>query len=38
MKKRKTWDSDLNVGIGIIDNQHKIIFDLINDLDNVTIF
>ena len=36
MKKRKTWDSDLNVGIGIIDNQHKIIFDLINDLDNVT--
>lgn len=32
MKKMKIWDSDLNVGIGIIDNQHKIIFDLINDL------
>ena len=35
MKKRKTWDPNLNVGIGLIDNQHKIIFDLINDLDNV---
>ncbi|MBM9535502.1 hemerythrin domain-containing protein [Desulfobulbus alkaliphilus] len=36
MKKRRTWDADLNVGVGIIDNQHKIIFDLIHDLDNVT--
>lgn len=35
MKTRKTWDPGLDVGVGLIDNQHKIIFDLINDLDNV---
>ena len=32
MRKLDTWDPDLNVGIGLIDNQHKIILDLINDL------
>jgi hemerythrin len=32
MKKIVKWDSTLNVGAGLIDNQHKIIFDLIGDL------
>jgi len=32
MRKMKKWDAELNVGIGLIDNQHKIIFDLVNDL------
>lgn len=32
MSKLATWDPELNVGIGLIDNQHKIILDLINDL------
>jgi hemerythrin len=32
MREKKKWDQELNVGIGLIDNQHKIIFDLINDL------
>lgn len=32
MKKIIKWNEDLDVGIGIIDNQHKIIFDLIHDL------
>jgi hemerythrin len=32
MKKTKQWDSELNIGIGLVDNQHKIIFDLIADL------
>ena len=36
MRTVKKWDDDLNVGIGLIDNQHKIIFDLINDLANAT--
>ncbi len=34
MRKIRKWNTDLNVGIAIIDNQHKIIFDLINDLCN----
>jgi hemerythrin len=32
MKKNTKWDQELNVGVGLIDNQHKIIIDLINDL------
>lgn len=32
MRKLDTWDPELNIGIGLIDNQHKIILDLINDL------
>jgi len=36
MKKVRQWDQELNVGVRIIDNQHKIIFDLINDLSNVS--
>jgi hemerythrin-like metal-binding protein len=36
MRKVKKWDQGLNVGIGILDNQHKIIFDLINDLGAAT--
>ncbi len=32
MRKLDTWDSGLNVGVGLIDNQHKIILDLIKDL------
>lgn len=32
----KKWDDDLKIGIGLIDNQHKIIFDLINDLGNAS--
>jgi len=32
MRIMKKWDTELNVGIGLIDNQHKIIFDLVNDL------
>lgn len=32
MKKVTKWKRELDVGIGLIDNQHKIIFDLINDL------
>jgi hemerythrin-like metal-binding protein len=32
MKKVAKWDPELNIGAGLIDNQHKIIFDLINDL------
>jgi hemerythrin len=32
MKNIVKWNQELNVGIGLIDNQHKIIFDLINDL------
>ena len=34
MRTGKKWDDSLNIGIGLIDNQHKIIFDLINDLGN----
>lgn len=33
----KKWDAELNVGIGLIDNQHKIIFDLINDLGKASL-
>jgi len=36
MRAVKKWNEDLNVGIGLIDNQHKIIFDLMNDLANAT--
>ena len=28
------WDSKLKVGSDIIDNQHKVLFDLIKDLNN----
>ena len=34
MRTVNKWSSDLEIGIGLIDNQHKIIFDLINDLGN----
>ncbi|MGD9949346.1 MAG: hemerythrin domain-containing protein [Desulfobulbus sp.] len=37
MRTVKKWDDDLAIGIGLIDNQHKIIFDLINDLGNATL-
>ena len=36
MKSVRKWDQGLNVGVGIIDNQHKIIFDLISDLRSAT--
>lgn len=36
MHKTRKWREDLNTGIGLIDNQHKIIFDLINDLGNAS--
>lgn len=32
MRNAKQWDPELNVGIGLVDNQHRIIFDLIADL------
>lgn len=32
----RKWRDDLNTGIGLIDNQHRIIFDLINDLGNAS--
>lgn len=32
MQQVAKWDPELNVGIGLIDTQHKIIFDLIKDL------
>lgn len=32
MRQPVTWDPELNVGASLVDNQHKIIFDLINDL------
>lgn len=34
MGKVMRWDPSLEVGIEIIDNQHKILLDLANDLDN----
>jgi hemerythrin-like metal-binding protein len=36
MRTVKKWDDSLNIGIGLIDNQHKIIFDLIKDLGNAS--
>ena len=36
MRTVKKWNDDLTIGIGLIDNQHKIIFDLVNDLGNAT--
>lgn len=36
MHSARKWRDDLNTGIGLIDNQHKIIFDLINDLGNAS--
>jgi len=32
MRNVKKWDDDFSTGIGLIDNQHKIIFDLLGDL------
>nr|WP_320009593.1 bacteriohemerythrin [uncultured Desulfobulbus sp.] len=32
MRSVNKWDDNLSVGIGLIDNQHKIIFDLLGDL------
>ncbi len=34
MRKMIRWNDDLRVGVDIIDNQHKILFDLANDLNN----
>lgn len=34
MKKGKKWDEALEMGIDVLDNQHKIILDLIGDLEN----
>jgi hemerythrin-like metal-binding protein len=36
MRTLKKWDDSLDIGIGLIDNQHKIIFDLINDLGHAS--
>lgn len=36
MQTTRQWRDELNIGIGLIDNQHKIIFDLINDLGNAS--
>jgi len=34
MEEKKSWDPKLNVGFPVIDNQHKVLFDLIKDLNN----
>lgn len=34
MRKVMRWDKGLNVDVEIIDDQHKILFDLANDLNN----
>ncbi len=34
MKRVMRWDDSLSVGSDIIDNEHKILFDLANDLNN----
>jgi hemerythrin len=34
MKSKTLWDPTLKVGSDIIDNQHKVLFDLIKDLNN----
>jgi hemerythrin-like metal-binding protein len=34
MNERTRWDEDLNVGSDVIDNQHRVLFDLIQDLHN----
>ncbi len=34
MEKAMKWDRNLNVDVEIIDDQHKILFDLANDLNN----
>lgn len=33
MERKIVWNNELKVGIDEIDNQHKILFDLANDLD-----
>ncbi len=35
MEEKQTWDSKLSVGYTVVDNQHKILFDLIRDLNNM---
>lgn len=37
MHPARKWRDDLNTGIGLIDNQHRIIFDLISDLGNASV-
>jgi hemerythrin len=34
MNMQTQWDSKLKVGSDVIDNQHKVLFDLIKDLNN----
>ena len=34
MNTNMHWNSKLKVGSDIIDNQHKVLFDLIKDLNN----
>lgn len=34
MNMKTRWDATLKVGSEVIDNQHKVLFDLIQDLDN----
>ncbi|MDJ0623236.1 MAG: hemerythrin domain-containing protein [Desulfocapsaceae bacterium] len=34
MKKKIRWDESLVIGNELIDNQHKVMFDLANDLNN----
>ena len=36
MNSKTLWDSKLMIGSGVIDNQHKVLFDLIKDLNNAT--
>jgi hemerythrin len=34
MNSKTLWDPKMKVGSDIIDNQHKVLFDLIKDLNN----
>ena len=34
MRKRIRWDESLAIGNELVDNQHKVMFDLANDLNN----
>ena len=36
MNSKTLWDSKLTIGSEVIDNQHKVLFDLIQDLNNAT--
>jgi hemerythrin len=36
MNSKTLWDSKLSIGSEVIDNQHRVLFDLIKDLNNAT--